>query len=61
MKKLTKSEAGLLGAKATHKKRYEILVELSAYGDKELQNKLTKWKTKHLEILLQFYKHGRSN
>ena len=56
--KKTKSQAGQLGAKATHRKRYEMLVELSKLVDKPLQNFLIKWKTKQLEILLKAYKNG---
>lgn len=54
MKKLTKSEAGKLGANATYKERYDVIKELSKYCNKELQNKLLSWKTEHLLELLKF-------
>ena len=52
---MTKSEAGLLGAKETHKKRYEMITQLSAYVDKAYQNYLLTWKTEHLQRLLDAY------
>ena len=53
---MTKSESGSLGALATHKKRNQMIVELSKYVDKPYQNFLLKWKTDHLERLLNAYK-----
>lgn len=54
---MSHSESGKRGAEATHKRRYEVLVELSKLVDKPLQNFLIKWKTRQLEILLSAYKH----
>ena len=56
MKKLSKSEAGKLGAEATHKKRYQIIAELSKHVDKNYQNYLLSWKTEYLVRLLNAYK-----
>ena len=53
---MSKSEAGKLGERIAHKKRYEIIVRLSAYVDKAYLNYLSKWKTSHLERLLRAYK-----
>ena len=55
-KKMSKSEAGKMGAKETHKKRYEIIQALSGLVDKQYQNFLIKWPTEHLERLLAAYK-----
>ena len=53
----TKSDAGKLGAQATHKKRYEMLKELGRYLNKNDLNWLqSKWKTAHIERLLQAYR-----
>ena len=54
---MNKSEAGKLGERVSHKKRYELLLELSALVDKKFQNHLLKWPTEHLEKLLEAYKH----
>ena len=54
---MTKSESGKLGANKTYKKRYEIIVELSKYVDKEYQNYLANWKTEYLARLLNAYKN----
>ena len=58
--KMTKSQAGKEGANVTHKKRYEILLELSKLVDKEYQNFLIKWPTSHLERLLNAYNQTKS-
>ena len=55
MKKKTKSEAGKLGALQTHKKRYEILRELSGLVDKSYLSYLQSWKTEQLSRLLKAY------
>ena len=55
-KKMTKSEAGKLGAKETHKKRYEILLALSGLVEKSYLNYLQSWKTEQLKRLLDAYK-----
>ena len=52
---MTKSESGRMGADVTHKKRYEIIAQLSAYVDKAYQNYLLTWKTEHLQRLLDAY------
>lgn len=56
MKKLTKSQAGKMGAEATHKKRYEAIKELSKLVDKKFLNYLHSWPTAHLVRLLDAYK-----
>ena len=56
MNKKDYKEFGKQGANKRWVKRYEILKELSSYGDKEWQNKIIKWPTKYLEILLAFTK-----
>lgn len=56
MKKMTKSEAGKLGAKKTHKKRYEMINELSGLVEKNYLNYLQSWPTEHLKRLLDAYK-----
>ena len=55
-RKMNKQEAGRLGAEQTHKERYEIIVQLSAYVDKAYQNYLMNWKTEYLRKLLSAYK-----
>ena len=55
-KKMSKSEAGKLGANETHKNRYEIIQALSGLVDKSYQNYLLSWKTEHLQRLLNAYK-----
>lgn len=47
------SIAGKKGASIKHRKRYEILVALSKLVDKQYQNYILKWPTKHLEVLLK--------
>jgi hypothetical protein len=58
-KKMSRSEAGRMGSDKTHKRRYEILKELSKLVDKHLQNFLLGWPTKHLETLLKAYKNDK--
>lgn len=47
--------AGKKGALATHKKRYEMLVELSKHVDHKLYRFITRWPTEHLKALLKAY------
>lgn len=56
-KKLSKSQAGKLGAKATHKKRYDALVELSKLVNKNDLNWIQGWPTAHLLKLLEAYRN----
>ena len=56
MKKLTKSEAGKLGADKTHKKRYDAILALSKLVNKNDLNWIqAKWPTTHIEKLLEAY------
>ena len=48
-------ELGKLGAKKHWASRYELLAKLAGYTDKATQNKILKWPTKALEILLEVY------
>lgn len=57
-KKLTRQEAGKLGALVTHVERYEALTDLSKLVDKKLLNFIQKWPTKHILVLLSAYKNG---
>ena len=60
MKKLTKSEAGKLGANETWKDRYRILAELrELYGRAWRDHKFVGWKTEQLDELLKFHKKGK--
>ena len=61
--KLTTSEAGKKGAEATHKKRYEMIVELSKLIDKpDLDWIQAKWKTLQIATLIKYLrKNGRTN
>ena len=56
-KKLTKAEAGKLGADKTHATRYKILTELRKYVDPLLYVHLPKWPTEHLKVLLKGYQY----
>ena len=62
MKNKDKVRAGQAGAAATHRKRYEALVELSKLVNKHDLNRLQSWPTAHLLKLLEGYqKNGKSN
>lgn len=54
-KNKVKSKAGKLGAMATHRKRYDMLIELSKKVDPQLYRFLHKWPTEHLKVLLKAY------
>lgn len=47
------SDSGKKGAEIKHRKRYEMLVALSKLVDKAYQNRILKWPTNHLEVLLK--------
>ena len=49
---MTKSEAGKLGEKASHKKRYDLLKIVSAKADKKYLNFIMKWPTRQIEVLV---------
>lgn len=54
---MSKSEAGQMGAEATHKKRYEMIVELSSLLSKDDLNWVSaKWKTTQIAKLLEAYR-----
>lgn len=61
MKKLTKSEAGKLGAKKTHQKRYTMIQALSSVIDKKYQNRILGWPTEHIEILYKELIHEKTS
>lgn len=54
--KIGTKEFAKAGADAKWKTRHDIILELSAYVDKAYQNYLLKWKTEHLQKLLNAYK-----
>lgn len=54
-KVLSASERGKMGAKATHKKRYEMITTMSAFVDKESLNRIMRWPTDHIKRLLEAY------
>ena len=57
MKNIKLSKAGKKGADKTWAKRNETISQLSAYHDKEFQNKILKWPTKYLDELLRHFKN----
>ena len=57
MNKQTFVEYGKKGAKKRWKGRYDILEALSAHVNKDEQNRLLKWSTRNLELLLRMAKH----
>lgn len=59
MKKMTKSEAGSLGAAKTWAKRMLIIEELRSFGG--IQPNYGKWKTEHLIILLKAWKKQKTD
>lgn len=58
MKNKDKVKAGKAGAAATHKKRYEALVELSKLVNKNDLNWIQSWPTAHILKLLKAYQHN---
>ena len=57
-RKLTKQEAGKMGANVTHKKRYELLkIVSSQVSKKDLDWIQSKWKTKQIELLVKAWKN----
>ena len=54
-------ELGKLGAKKKWASRIELLIKLSGHTDKTTQNKILKWPTKALEILLEVYENDKRN
>lgn len=62
MKKINREffvEKGKEGAKKTHRKRYEMIVELSGILDKQTLNKVQNWKTEYIETFLNFARNGK--
>lgn len=54
LSKKTKSEAGKMGAEATHKRRYELLKIVSSQVSKSDLNWIqAKWKTRQIELLVK--------
>lgn len=49
-----KRKAGLAGAAATHKTRWEILKELSGIYGKDGQDRFLKWRTWQLKELIKW-------
>ena len=56
MNKKQYRELGKAGAEKRWASRHQVLIELSAYGDKEYQNQIMKWPTKALVLLLETLK-----
>ena len=54
-------KTGKKGAQIKHKARYEIIKKLAGYINKETQNKILKWPTKHLIELLNAYENKNNN
>lgn len=58
---MTTAEAGRKGSLVRWGSRPEILIELSKYTDKELQNVIMKWKeTMRLKRLLEFFQRNNN-
>ena len=61
MKNKAAQELGKKGSDKRWATRYEILNKLSGHTDKATQNKILKWPTKALEILLEVYENKNNN
>lgn len=58
---MTRSEAGMEGAKATHRKRYEAIKELSSLIAKDDLNWIqSKWKTEHIIKMVGYLRDNRN-